>query len=65
MITRVINRNFSMYKYRKRKAPLKIKVTKENIISFSEILENVQMLRKKGIISVSDINRSISRSIKK
>jgi hypothetical protein len=54
-----------MYKYKKRKASLKIKVTKENIISFSEILENVQMLRKKGIISVSDLNRNISKSIKK
>lgn len=65
MVTRVINRNFSTYKYKKRNASLKIKVTKENIISFSEILENVQMLRKKGIISVSDLNRNISKSIKK
>ncbi|AQS02725.1 hypothetical protein [Clostridium beijerinckii] len=65
MIARVTNRNFSTYKYKKRKASLKIKITKENIISFSEILENVQMLRKKGIISVSDLNRNISKSIKK
>lgn len=65
VILRVSNKDTNRYKYTKRKIYQKDKTSKKNRISFSEILDRIQALKEKGLISATSVNISISKITKK
>lgn len=65
MEIRISNKDIHRYKYVRRKMRIKRKDSEEIKISFGEIFSNIKELKDKGIISVSSVNISISKAVKK
>lgn len=64
MIIKISNKDIQRYRYTRRKIEIKERKMKKNKISFGEIFSNIQHLKEKGIISISNVNISISNSVK-
>ena len=63
MVIRVSNKNIHRYKYMKRRIHMKGKAVKKTDKSFGDILANIEQLKADGVISVSNINISIAKTI--